>query len=145
MIDREELQDQMVELRDDLVRRQRDLETDHAAIMEQTHEALARARAAEPTPLTYKQTNNGADYGGGDYAEPEPFSDEALDILAQAIADLRAEMRGEIEAAVEAATRPLRERLATLEGQIATMLALLGDRAPELRLSPPIERPRLLE
>jgi hypothetical protein len=144
MIDRDELQDQMAALRDDLVRRQADLESDHEALMAATSASLARARAAEP--LVYRTTANGGDYSTEvDDSEPEPFSDEAIDILAETIAALRAEMRGEIEAAVEAATRPLRERLATLEGQIAAMLALVGDRAPELRLSPPVERPRLLK
>jgi hypothetical protein len=61
-------------------------------------------------------------------------------------ADLRAELRGETEAAIEAATRPLRERMAMLEGQIGALMALLGDRGDQgVRLSAPVERPRLLK
>jgi LPS O-antigen subunit length determinant protein (WzzB/FepE family) len=131
---RDELQAEMQTLRDDLQRRQRELESDHAFLMEQTEEALARAQAA--APLLYRTTTNAtsdAETDGGDI-----FTDEQLDVLAE----VPARKSDDFHDALEAALRPIRDQLADLREQVQ---ALMDHRIESLRLSAPIERPRLLK
>jgi hypothetical protein len=125
------------ELIQDLARRQRALETDHAHLMAETEETLARARAAEP--LIYKQTDSGgsaASDGDGDGDE------ELIEIVAQALALKAVDARDELEAAL----RPIREEIMRLREQVQ---ALMDSKSESLRTTPALEKrpvapPRLL-
>jgi hypothetical protein len=55
--------------------------------------------------------------------QPLQFSDDQIDVLAQALVDLRSEFQSMVDDAIS----PLRERLAWLEGEIAMLTTLLGN------------------
>lgn len=54
--------------------------------------------------------------------EPPLFSDEQIDMIAQALADLRVEFQSTIDDAVG----PLTEQVAVLQGQLNVLLSLIG-------------------
>jgi hypothetical protein len=61
------------------------------------------------------------------------LSDEALDVIAAALAETRAELRDEIQAAIDKAVTELRgeqgihEAIAELRGQLAAVMNLVGN------------------
>jgi hypothetical protein len=59
-----------------------------------------------------------------------PFTDEQIDIVALALAETRTELRNnllaETQAMVADATSEIRERVATIEGQLSALMTLLG-------------------
>jgi hypothetical protein len=126
---RERLQASRVELLTDIAAREEQLATDHDAIIETTRRAPARevvfkVHRANGNGSTGNGSGNGGTIGDDNGSiDAPPLNDEQLDILAQAIAELRAEFLSTIEAAIA----PLREELAELRGQVGTILALLGN------------------
>ena len=55
--------------------------------------------------------------------QPLQFSDDQIDVLAQALVDLRSEFQSMVDDAIS----PLRERLARLEGEMAMLTTLLSN------------------
>jgi hypothetical protein len=112
----ERLREQAREIRKDLEERENDL----------SHENIMAVTRYDP-PIVHKTIDN-AQYP--DYSdEPPPtedpplgFTDEQMDAMAQVIADTRMEFQGMIDQA----NAPLRERIAMLEGQVQTLLQVLG-------------------
>ena len=49
-----------------------------------------------------------------------------IDVVAQALADLRIEMRGEFQDMVDTAVGPLTEAVAVLQGQVSVLMNLIG-------------------
>ena len=58
--------------------------------------------------------------------EPPPFTDEQVDIVAAAMAELRVEMRIEFQDMLDSALGSLTEQLATVQGQVSVLLNLIG-------------------
>jgi hypothetical protein len=92
------------------------------------HDAIMQA--TRTMPPTIHKTNMDArrvllsddGNGNGDPEPPPPLSDEALDILAQVLAQIRLDF----QAAIEDAVAPLNQRIAVLEGQISILTSLLS-------------------
>jgi hypothetical protein len=148
MIDREALRRDMRERRRAIVRRQAELDEWHCRQAEL--DEWREARQAKEPELIYSepvwtprmeepvcsgfpdQTAPEAGLGAGDFTRtqlPEPDEPEFwLDVMAQALAESRADLRSEFSAVVEKAQAPLREQVARLEGQWATLMTLLGDK-----------------
>ena len=61
----------------------------------------------------------------GDDQQPPLFSDEQIDVVAQALADLRLEFQDAIDATV-APLRAMEQRVAVLEGQLSVMMNLIN-------------------
>jgi hypothetical protein len=102
-------------LRDEIEERELELEGDPLL----AHDTLmAKLRGPEVTReaprVIYKTTDNGNGYDNTAPASPLS-NDELVDAVAQAMAQMRQEVRAEFEA-----------RIATLEGQVSTLLSLLG-------------------
>jgi hypothetical protein len=57
---------------------------------------------------------------------PPPFTDEQTELLADTLAQFRMDFRMELEDMMDAAVAPLRERIATLEGQLSMLTNLLN-------------------
>jgi hypothetical protein len=57
---------------------------------------------------------------------PSLFSDEQIDVIAQAFADLRTEMRGEFQDMINDAMGPLMEQVAVMQGQMSVLLSLIN-------------------
>jgi hypothetical protein len=55
--------------------------------------------------------------------QPPQFSDDQIDVLAQALVDLRSEFQSMVDDAIS----PLRERLAWLEGEMGMLTTLLSN------------------
>jgi hypothetical protein len=72
----------------------------------------------------------------GDDDVPPPLTDEQMDIIAQVLA----QMRMDFQAAIEDATAPLRERIATLEGQISILTSLLSDSGKSIEASETVRK-----
>jgi hypothetical protein len=89
-----------------------------------------RAADALP-PIVYKVHDAGISDGGYGsdgisigYDDP-PFTDEQIDIVAQALAQSRTEVRTEMQELADLLAA-IRERVATIEGQLSVLMALLG-------------------
>jgi hypothetical protein len=81
-------------------------------------------RATRPPPVIVHKEYLGRqpalidDTNGNGNGEQPPFSDEQIDIVAQALADLRSEFQD--------AVAPLTEQVAVLQGQVNVLLSLIG-------------------
>jgi hypothetical protein len=99
------------------------LETDpiaaHERIMEMTRPTL-------PTIVHKEYTGRQPALDNGNGNEPPPFTDEQVDIVAQALADVRVELRDEFASMIEEATGSLTEQVAVLQGQVSVLLSLIG-------------------
>ena len=100
---------------------------------------LARVKAAEP--MVYKTTVNNKSCRTDDPALNEPLVDDNARLMAEAVGDAlgetRLKMRADARAMVEAEVSALREHLATLEGQLKTLMTLLGaERSADRRRLP---------
>jgi hypothetical protein len=84
-----------------------------AGIIYKTHNALDRDAGSD---------SNGSLTG---YDDPLPFSDEQIDIVARTMALLREELQTEIQRQADALAA-IRERVATIEGQLSVLMTLLG-------------------
>ena len=73
------------------------------------------ARVRQPQPYAPDESDDDNDFAA-------PFDDAQLDTMAAVIAEIRQETRDMIAAAIA----PLSERIATLEGQIGMLMAMLG-------------------
>ena len=100
------------------------LETDpiaaHERIMQMTRSTLPTIVHKEYTGRQPALDSN----GNGN--EPPPFTDEQVDIVAAAMAELRVEMRTEFQDMLESALGSLTEQLATVQGQVSVLLNLIG-------------------
>jgi hypothetical protein len=67
-------------------------------------------------------SDDGNGNGNGD-PEPPPLTDEALDVLAQVLAQIKLD----IQSAIDDAVAPLRDRIIALEAQISLLTNLLND------------------
>ena len=78
----------------------------------------------EPPPIVHKTVfgNEPAFPATAENAVAPPFDDDQIDIIATVIAELRQDM----QAMVDAALAPLRERIASIEGQLTVLMTLLG-------------------
>jgi hypothetical protein len=84
--------------------------------------------------MIFKTTENASAYAAAEPASQQLDSDDIADAIAEALLDASEDMQTEIRAVVT----PLRERIAVLEGQVATLLTVLGGdpaRAKALRKS----------
>ena len=84
-------------------------------------------RALRPPPVIVHKEYTGRqpplpDDTNGNGNDPPLFNDDQLDVLAQAIADLRIEFQGMVDDAVG----PLNEAVALLQGQVSTLLSLIN-------------------
>ena len=61
-----------------------------------------------------------------DSDQPPLFSDEQIDTIAQALADLRVDMRAEFQSMIDDAVGPLTEAVAVLQGQVSVLMNLIG-------------------
>jgi transposase len=138
MIDREKLRREMAEHRENIERRQAELDACHENIMNEERRTLERARAAEPEVIYKTRENALIERGSGTivpHSEPECVETEPdwVDATAIALAETRAEMRADFEALVEKAQATTRKKIARLEGQLAVLTAILGDKKPAPR------------
>jgi hypothetical protein len=78
----------------------------------------------ELPPIVHKTVfgNESAFPATAENAVAPPFTDEQVDIVAVVLAELRQET----EAAIAEALTPLRERIASIEGQLTVLMTLLG-------------------
>jgi len=143
MVDRRELKREIEEHRANIERRQAELDCSHEAIMDDTRRTLERAR-----PVIYSQPVFTPAVKQSEQSSPDDFW---IDVMAEALSETRIDLRSEFSAMVEKAQAPLREHIARLEGQLAMLLTLLGDKpargrtraipaAKQLRLVKPNER-----
>ena len=119
-----------------------DPEADHDFIMQATRPA--RQRAAMPE-IIHKTNENARvllpdDGNGDDPIIPPTFTEEQLDVLAQVLSQIRMEFQATIDDAIAAATAPLRDRIATLEGSINTLMAMLSDNNRSIEASETIRK-----
>jgi hypothetical protein len=84
-----------------------------AEIIYKTHNALDRDTG---------NGNNGSLIG---YDDQPPFTDEQIDIVARAMAQSRDELRTEMQELADSLAA-IRERVATIEGQLSVLMTLLG-------------------
>ena len=100
------------------------LETDpiaaHERIMQMTRPGLPTIVHKEYTGRQPALDSN----GNGN--EPPLFSDEQIDTVAQALADMRIELRDEFASMIEEATGSLTEQVAVLQSQVSVLLNLIG-------------------
>ena len=130
----EQLRAEADEIRQDLAEREaRDLEDDDA-IMAATRVVQKGGRPPFLGQLVYKTNDDAkvarrASFDDNYDDEPSPlFDDQQMDIVATVIAMVRTDMQNSIDDAVG----PLRERIATLEGQVNMLMSLLaGDKTIE--------------
>jgi hypothetical protein len=124
----DELRANAEQIREDLAAREQAAETDHDAVMASV--SLFTVNKLAPSSFVYKTKDDARvkqdilDIDGdsnGD--EPPLFNDEQLDVLAQMIVDIRQDVRDMIDDAVA----PLKERIASLEGSINMLMAMIGD------------------
>jgi hypothetical protein len=104
-------------------KRLHDPEAEHDAVM---------AATRVPTQIFYKTNDNARvllpnDDDNGDDPIPPLFTDEQLDLLASVLAEFSMQQQSRIDDAVAATTGPLKDRIATLEGSINTLMAMLND------------------
>ena len=60
------------------------------------------------------------------YDDNPPFTDEQIDIVAQALAETRIELRSEIEVMIANAMSEVKERISRIEGQLDVLMMLLS-------------------
>jgi hypothetical protein len=134
-IDREALRRDMWERRQAIVRRQAELDEWHRrqAELDEWREArtLERAREADEPPIIYKTIVNPPIERSPEPGEPD--LPEWLEATSIALTETRSDMRAEFAAALEKAQMPLREHIARLEGQVATLMTLLSGGNPARR------------
>ena len=104
--------------------------------MKSVQETLTQYRRSQPlvykTHVTPPRDVGAVGDGNGDlsdYAsddEPPPFDDFQMDIIAEVLAETRMEFRSEIDALIDA-MNAAKERIATIEGQLSVVLAMLGN------------------
>ena len=88
--------------------------------------------------MVFKTARQNGDDTNGITAEPLPIDPDLLDGIAQALA----EQRQELAAMIDQAIAPLRERIAVLEGQLSTLVTLIGGSNGNARSK---RAPRLIE
>lgn len=123
-----ELRANAAEVRADLEEReQRQLEGDpqatHAEVLAATRPsmpAIVRKTNMDARPFLPDDDDNGD--GDGDNVPPA-FDDNQMEQLADILAQINMQLQDTIDAAIA----PLRERVAMLEGQISTLLSVLGN------------------
>jgi hypothetical protein len=122
----EQLRANAADIRADLEERERLLEENPQAVHD---EIIAATRP--PMPAIVHKTRgffdndddtNGDDTINGDNQIP-PFNDDQTEVLADVLAQIRLEFQDTINDAIA----PLRERVSILEGQVTTLLSLLGN------------------
>jgi hypothetical protein len=84
----------------------------------------------EEAPIVYKVhagdlIDDSNDVSSSYYDNP-PFTDEQIDIVALALAETRIDLRTETQAMIAASMSEIRERVATIEGQLSALMTLLG-------------------
>ena len=87
------------------------------------HDAIMRATRPPPMIIHKEYTGKQPQLIPDDSDQPPLFSDEQIDVVAQALADLRIEMRGEFQ---DMAVGPLTEAVAVLQGQVSVLMNLIG-------------------
>jgi hypothetical protein len=90
------------------------------------HDAIMRATRPPPMSIHKEYTGKQPQLLPDDSDQPPLFSDEQIDVVAQALADLRIEMRGEFQDMVDTAVGPLTEAVAVLQGQVSVLMNLIG-------------------
>jgi len=90
------------------------------------HDAIMRATRPPPMIIHKEYTGKQPQLIPDDSDQPPLFSDEQIDVIAQALADLRTEMRGEFQDMVDTAVGPLTEAVAVLQGQVSVLMNLIG-------------------
>jgi hypothetical protein len=90
------------------------------------HDAIMRATRPPPMIIHKEYTGKQPQLLPDDSDQPPLFSDEQIDVVAQALADLRIEMRGEFQDMVDTAVGPLTEAVAVLQGQVSVLMNLIG-------------------
>jgi hypothetical protein len=100
------------------------LETDPIA----AHERIMQMTRSQPVIIhkeyTSRQPSLIDDNGNGN--EPPLLSDDQIDVVAAALAELRAEMRDEFQTMIDTAIDPLTEAVAVLQGQVGTLLSVIN-------------------
>jgi hypothetical protein len=89
--------------------------------------------AAEELPsIVYKvrdagisDSGNGSDEFSIGYDDQPPFTEEQIDIVARALAQSRTEVSTEMQELADSFAA-IRERVATIEGQLSVLMTLLG-------------------
>jgi hypothetical protein len=118
------LRAQADEVRRDLAERERMVDADPIA----AHDEVMRATRPLMPSIIHKINDNALilpddSSDTNDDVEPPMFSDEQLDVLAQAMAEINLG----IQTRIEDATLALRERIAVLEGKLDLLTMLLGN------------------
>ena len=90
------------------------------------HDAIMRATRPPPMIIHKEYTGKQPQLLPDDSDQPPLFSDEQIDVIAQAFADLRTEMRGELQSMVDDAMGQLTEQVAMLQGQVSVLMNLIG-------------------
>ncbi len=91
-----------------------------------------------PSEMVFKDRQNGSVNGDNGITGSPPLDDDLIDAIAQALAEQRVEIAGQIDQMLA----PLRERVASLEGQVQTLLSVIGGGNGGTRSK---RAPRLLE
>ena len=119
---RERLAVERAELVEDIERRQVELDCTPGYVLAE------RRRAERGREVIFKVRDNAATVPGGmngasgDVSSTAIFSDDQLDVIAQAMAD----QKNDIAVMVDNMLAPLRDRILALEARVETVLALLG-------------------
>lgn len=108
---RRQLQESNRELREDIARRQVEID-------------IAETREPPVPMVVYKRRDDSliAPDDGITIDDDAPFTEEQMDVLGDALAQIRAD----VQDATDATVGPLRERIAQLEGSVQALLSLLG-------------------
>jgi hypothetical protein len=81
-------------------------------------------------PIIYKVHAGDHSDDSGSYDDDPPFTDEQIDIVALALAEMRIELRNDLrtetQATIAGAMGEIRERVAMIEGQLSALMTLLG-------------------
>lgn len=107
---------------DDLERLMEDPMRNHEKIMQRLQPIL-------PTIVHKEYTGRQpalVDDNNGNGNEPPLFSDEQIDVVAAAMAELRIAMRDEFATMIENTMGSLTEQVATLQGQMSVMMNLIN-------------------
>ena len=90
------------------------------------HEQIMQATRPPPMIIHKEYTGKQPPLQDNGDELPSLFSDEQIDVIAQAFADLRTEMRGEFQDTVNDAMGPLMEQVAVMQGQMSVLLSLIN-------------------
>jgi hypothetical protein len=86
-----------------------------------------REAAMSEASVVYKvHAGNLSDDNSGSYDDNVPFTEEQIDIVAQALADTRIDLQTKTQAMIATATSEIRERVAMIEGHLSALMTLLG-------------------